>query len=196
MFYRLELWIKENCDEYEPNIISRIAVFFVYVPMFIYFGLTVIALTNRRLHHVMMSLGLWVADSIIWMASFTVAGVASPAKHCGHRVSLRPAEEAAIVWYVCIFQLIYAAKHGFKARDVDERIQAGIQVWILFVVAIMCTLSQYYLQLFDWFELGMGTLCGICAASLWMGVVYVTFEKEPRKRKVAGWLRATETSSM
>lgn len=196
LFYRLETWIKDTCDEYEPNLVSRVAVFFVYVPMFLYFGLSVMAFTNRKLHHVILSLGLWVADSIIWIASFFIGEVASPAKHCGHRVSLRPAEEAAIVWYIFVFQLIHFTKHELYQSGINDKIRVALQVWCLFVIAVMCTLAQYYLGLFDWFELGIGTVVGVCAAIYWALVAFTAFENEARKKTVAGLLRAKDLKSM
>jgi hypothetical protein len=188
VFERLEQWVEDKCSDYDGGFQGRAAVFFLYLPLFIYFGLTVMAIAQRTFKHVVLSMGMWVVDVLLLILTMTLRGVVSSDIHCNQRVEFNPAPETAIVSYVFSYYLFYALKVRAKNSSVDDKLRDALVVLGLLITTVCCAFATWYLHIYDGYEILIGMLVGVCGSTSWLTLAFYGARYPEAVARVGGWL--------
>lgn len=192
LFERLELWVREECEDYDPWVVGKLAVVFVNLPSLVFFAIVTSVWLNRTVHHWSLSIGLWVMDCFLWIVGFVIGDWVTVDTRCGGRVRLEPSQGSAIIWYVVVYELVATLKQ--LPVTPHERILVALQLTIGMVMAMASCASFYYLGLFNWFEIVIGVLCGVVGAAVWSAIAFIAWKRPIVREKVGSWLKVKGSS--
>ena len=169
IYLRLESFIKD-CEYFSPTPLSRFMVICCYIPFYTYIFFGLQYRYKNTLYYFFLWNSLLLNGGLLILFGLALPEIKNKNAKCASRDSDRPCEESAIVCCVSAYVLQVHLFHLQKAREMQtmQHLQQKIKKSLVFIsLYIFLTFaSLVYLGLYNWEELLVGAIIGICSGLL------------------------------